>query len=135
MIVKHVTEGDSIECESSCIATRKISPQPTFIRIATIDGTMVNLFKYKTKIRATVTITEELTPKEPIIEDSSKLDLHSTLEGDTLEIYTKVRIKLGLHSNFTSTHTIQGDSVKTFTYAKIVIPWRFMLERASALCA
>ncbi|PIY04375.1 MAG: hypothetical protein COZ21_06910 [Bacteroidetes bacterium CG_4_10_14_3_um_filter_31_20] len=130
MMIKYVGTGDSIECEASCIVTRKVSPKPIFIKIEALDGTFVNFFKYKTKIRATVTIIKELNPKEPIIDDISKLDLDSTLEAGTVEIYTKSRIKLELTSNFTSTHTIQNNIVNIFTYAKIVIPWQFMLDRA-----
>lgn len=129
-MAKYINSGESIECKESHVATRK-SSAPTLLNIAEIDGKLRRLFKYKTKIRAIIKITRELTPKKGVICDNSHLDLLDELEGDTVEIFTENRIKLEVVSYFSNVHGIQGNSVNCFTYAKIVIPWRFVLEKAS----
>ncbi len=130
-MAKYINAGDSIECSTSCIITRKLSNSAqNYLKIEKDGGGFVNVFKYKTKIRATVKIVSELAPKTHIICQSSKLDVHDELEGETIEIYTDKKVKLELTSNFTNVHGIQGNTIKTFTYAKIAIPFRFALQRA-----
>ncbi|MFZ1785381.1 MAG: hypothetical protein WAU23_09250 [Ferruginibacter sp.] len=125
----HVNGGDSIECNKSLIAVRKISKKHTLINMDSINGEFVRLFKYKSSIRAIVKIKEELDPLACIICQTSHLALEDSLEGEVISIYTKRQIKLEPVSNFSHVHGIQGSNVTDFTYAKIDIPWRYVLER------
>ena len=129
-MAKHENLGDSIECNKSMIAVRKVSKKPTFIKMDCIDGGNISLFKYKTNIRAIVKIEEALAPLECIICATSHLGLEDSLEGEVISIYTKSKINLNPVSNFSHVHGIQGDYVKSFTYAKIDIPWRYVLTRS-----
>jgi hypothetical protein len=120
-----VNQGDSIEGGKSHIHVRKVT-NPILIDI---DG-IGRFFKYKSKIRAIITITEELIPKIHRICCDSKLDLNDELDAATIDILTSKRIKTWkLISNFSNVHGIQSNIVNDFTYAKILIPWRFVLER------
>jgi hypothetical protein len=125
----HVNQGDSIECRRSVVAVRKVSG-PTFITMKGIDQNDYEFFKYKSKIRAIVRIVESLDPKECIISESSFLDVDDRLEGDVVEIYATIQFDFQKISNFSHVHGIQGDSLNSFTYAKIVQPWRFVTQRA-----
>jgi hypothetical protein len=128
-MAKHLNVGESIECNKSRIAVRSVSKNPTLVAIEGLNGKSYRFFKYKTKIRAIATIIEELNPKECVICEGSHLDLDDTLEAETLEIYTSKRMIFEVISNFSNVHGIQGDEVNHLTYAKIIIPWRFLLEK------
>ncbi len=124
-MAKYVDAGNSVECSKSNIALRKITTASALVKV---DG--INYFKYKTKKRAIVTVTEELRPKVHRICPTSYLNLNDILEADTVEIYVEKRITLALTSNFSHVHGIQANNINMFTYAKIIIPWRFIAERA-----
>lgn len=119
----HQNAGDSIECSSAKISVRKIG-DPFYIKI---KG--VKYFKYKSSVRSIVTITQELNPKEHIILPSSKLDLNDELSADVVEIYTINKRKFDVCSNFSHVHGIQCNDISDFTFAKIVIPWRYITVR------
>jgi len=123
-MAKFINVGDSIEAKRSDILVRKVS-SPTLINIEGVG----RFFKYKSKIRAIVKVTEELMPKVHRICCYSNLNLDDELEAGTIEILTENRISLQLVSNFSNVHGIQANNVNAFTYAKIVIPWRFVLEK------
>lgn len=123
-MTKFVNPGDSVEGNKSDIIIRWIS-KPTLIDIEGVG----RFYKYKSKKRAIIKITEELLPKVHRISPHSKLNLHDELNADVIEILTEYRIKKILISNFSSVHGIQCNTVSTFTYAKIIMPWRFVLER------
>lgn len=126
----YIYSGASLECKESMVAVRKIFPRhPDLIVIEGVKQSKHRLYKYKTKIRALVKIKVELDPKECVIDEFSKLDLEDELEGDTVEIYTKERVKLELCSNFSNVHGIQANKIRVFTYAKVLIPWRHVSER------
>jgi hypothetical protein len=118
-------EGVSIEGGKSDILIRKIT-DPVLIKIEGVG----RFFKYKSKIRAIVKITEELVPKVHRICCYSNLNLDDELDAPTIEILTEKRITLELISNFSNVHGIQGNRVNAFTYAKIVIPWRYAINKA-----
>ena len=123
-MAKFMNVGDSIEANRSDILVRKVS-SPILINIEGVG----RFFKYKSKIRAIVKITEELLPKVHRICCYSNLNLNDELEADTIEIFTENKITLQLVSNFSNVHGIQANNVNAYTYAKIVIPWRFVLEK------
>jgi len=123
--MKLVQLGNSVECQKSNIALRSSGDNPFGIEY---EG--VRYFKYKSKKRAIVTITEELNPKEPRICKTSYLDLNGILEAEVIEIWTEKRVKFEVTSNFSNVHGIQQNSVNAFTFAKIVITWRAILEKA-----
>jgi hypothetical protein len=124
-MTKFVEAGASIEGNKSDVFVRKVSKTPTLLNI---DG-VGRFYKYKSKIRAIVKITEELVPKIHRICERSNLNLHDELEAVTIEIFTENRISLQVISNFSNVHGIQANNINAFTYAKIVIPWRFVVER------
>jgi hypothetical protein len=123
-MAKFIDVGDSVECNKSEVFVRKVN-KPILLDIEGIG----RFFKYKSKIRAIIKITEELIPKVHRICNSSNLSLHDELEGDTIEIFLEEKITFQLISNFSNVHSIQGNNVNSFTYAKILIPFRFVLER------
>ena len=127
-MASHVNQGNSVECQKSFVATRKVSG-PFFVSLPTLTGSKIPLFKYKTNIRSLVFIIEQLNPFECIICKESKMNLNDVLEGTVIEVYTKKRIKFKLESNYSNVHGIQGDHVTDFTYAKIVIPWEYVLNQ------
>jgi hypothetical protein len=130
-MAKYVNPGDSIECNKSEVAVRKITKTPILVKVDEVRG---RLYKYKSGIRAIVSITETLLDTDKHrINENSKVSFNDTLEGDTIEIYTKKRMTFGLISNFSHVHSIQGDKVPCFTYAKIIIPWRYVLETQNLL--
>ncbi len=88
------------------------------------------LFKYKSSIRALVSISEELLPKEHKICETSFLDLNDELDAEIVEIYLERIAKFTVQSNFSHVHGIQCSHIKGFTFAKIVIPWKFALQQA-----
>jgi len=122
---KYVNPGDSIEGNKSNIIVRKISkPQPI-----EVDG--IRYYKYKSKLRSIVKITEELNPKIYRICCDSNLNLNDEIDAQAVLILITVRIiRWNITSNFSHKHGIQNNSVNDFTYAKIVIPWRLFAERA-----
>lgn len=122
---KYTDLGNSVECDGSRICVRWITNNPSLVK----QGPM-RLFKYKSKTRSIVIITKELAPKEHRISSHSKLDLNDELEADTMEIYLEKRVSFDLASNFSHVHGIQQSDVSAFTYAKIIIPWRHMLQKA-----
>lgn len=126
----HIHEGDSIECSQSMIAVRKVSKTPTLVNIeCKEEGRKMRLFKYKSSIRSIVQITEELNPLDSVVCENSHLVLHDTLEAAVLSIYTAKKVTLETVSNFSHVHGIQGANVNAFTYAKIDIPWPFVLNQ------
>ena len=124
-MTKYVNLGDSIEAGQTDLVSRKIRKVSSLVNIEGVG----RFFKYKTKINSNIKITEELVPKEYRICPQSYLDLNDELECDSLEIYTESLITTGVLTNFTSVHGIQAGSINSFTYAKILTPWRFILER------
>ena len=124
----YTEEGNSIECNKSCIAARGISKKP--VLITNLEGVAGRWFKYKGHKRVIATITEELRPRRHKICELSKLLLNDALDADVVEMYFEKRITVEIVSNFSNVHGIQGSHANTFTYAKIVIPWRFVLQRA-----
>ena len=98
-----------------------------------LNGETLSFFKYKTKKNAFIKIAQELNPKTCVICATSILHLNDGLQAPVIEIYTKKQVSLGHASNFTSTHGIQWDNIKDFTYAKIVIPWAFVTQRQIAV--
>jgi len=111
-MAKFVNAGVSIEGSKSNIIVRKIS-DPIVIAIEGVG----RFYKYKSKIKVYRICCD------------SKLDLNDELDAATIEILTEERVSLVLISNFSNVHGIQGNNVNTFTYAKIIIPWRFILEK------
>jgi hypothetical protein len=97
-----------------------------------LNGEEILLHKGKTKKSAYVKISEELNPKEQRICLTSHVNLDEELQADTIEIYTKRKVTLHLESNFSHVHGVQWNYTKCFTYAKIFIPWRFILEKQIA---
>jgi hypothetical protein len=87
------------------------------------------MFKYKTKKRAIVTVSAELNPKVQIFCETSYLELNDAIEGDVVEIYTDEEVEFELVSNFSHVHGIQGNALNNLTYARIALPFRFVLER------
>ena len=126
---KYVYSGDSIECSYSHIAVRKLSKPSQPLRMTKLNGEEIRLFKYKCQKRGIVIIVKELVPKESVICKTSCLNIHDELEADVIEIYTPKLLNLGIISNFSHVHGIQGNAVNMFTYAKIIMPWRIFLER------
>ena len=125
-MTKYVNLGNSIEANRSDLITRKIKKASSLINIEGIG----RFFKYTTKINSNIIITEELVPKQHRICPHSFLDLHDELEGESLEIYTDLHIPMKTISNFSNVHGAQTGSINSFTYAKILTPWRFILERS-----
>lgn len=119
--------GSSIECSKSKVFVRKISTS-TPVKITDLSGKEILLHKYKTKKRAIVSIAQELAPKACVICNTSNLDLHDELEAEVIEIYTNGRSNFQVISNFSHVHGIQGGDINSFTYARIVIPWRYVLQ-------
>jgi len=128
----HCSPGESIECNKSTVAARKIV-EHVYVKLHNLRGEEVTFFKYKTKIRAIVTIEEELDPRVCIMREASFLDLNDALEANVIEIYVPNKVKFQVSSNFSNVHGIQWNSVKGFTYAMIVIPWRSVLEQRIAV--
>lgn len=120
----HTEAGKSIECNKSSVSVRGISKNPSFVEI---EG--MRLFRYKSKISAIIKIQEELVPKIFKICESSCLDVNDVLEAPSIEINIAKRVVFKIESNFSSKHGIQYNDINSFTYAKIVIPWRFVTER------
>lgn len=128
-MAKHEYLGASIECEKSQIATRKISSPVLVVVIGKRGTDQHRLFKYKTTINGNAKIVEELNPKDALISDLSHLDLNDEIQGPIIEIYTSKREKCTLVSNYSNVHSIQSYDFKKFTYAKIVTPWEYILQR------
>jgi hypothetical protein len=126
-MAKYIGAGDSLECLKSNVATRKISNNPYIIEI---EG--IKYFKYSTKIRCTIKIIEELNPKIHRISEFSALNIHDELEAEGIDIYTEKRISLKIISNYSNVHSIQSNDINSFTYAKILIPFRFVLQKTLA---
>ncbi len=127
-MAKHVDAGTSLECSKSHIEVRKlIIDNRTMIKIEGIG----RCFKYKSGINSTVTITEELSPLKAVFCEESHLNLSDQLQADIIEIYTPKKIVTTLESNHSHVHGINVSDLKTYTYAKIVIPFRYVLERNS----
>lgn len=124
-MAKYIEVGDSIECNKSEIYVRKISNNPVLLNWEGVG----RFFKYKSKIHALVKITEELIPKICRICNTSNLNLNDELEGVVLEIYLEKKVKLQVIANFSNVHGIQANAINSFTFAKVVIPWRFVLEK------
>lgn len=125
-MAKYVHCGDSIECQKSALATRKISKPFAF----KLDGFKNILYKYKTNINAIISIIEALDPKEYKIDPNSKLDIEDFLTADVIEIWTHIRFSdLDHLSNFSHVHGIQSKIIKDYTFAKIATPYRMHLEK------
>lgn len=128
-MAKYIETGNSLECHKSNIATRKVANKnPILIQIDEI-----RYYKYSTKIRCIVKIIEELNPKIHRISETSALNIHDELEAEGIDIYTEKRISLNLVSNFSHVHGIQSNDINSFTYAKILTPFRFVLQRSLAI--
>jgi hypothetical protein len=128
-MAKSINSGASIECQKSHVAARKIS-NPVLVIIPGINGVNQHrLFKYKTGIRSVAKIVEELDPKNAIIDIASNLDLNDEIEGPILEIYTIKREKAKIVSNYSHVHSIQSIDFSDFTYAKIITPWGFVIQK------
>ena len=127
-MAKYIEAGNSIECHKSNVSTRKIVKNPIVIQIDEIK-----YFKYSTKIRCIVKIIEELNPKIHRINESSALNIHDELEAERIDIFTEKRISLSLISNFSHVHGIQNGDINSFTYAKILIPFRFVLHKSISI--
>jgi len=123
-MAKYIDIGDSVEGSKSSVYLRKVN-KPILLNLEGVG----RFYKYKSKIRAIIKITEELVPKVYKICETSNLNLNDELEGDIIEILLEEKVTFQLISNFSNVHGIQGNSINTFTYAKIIIPWRFVLER------
>lgn len=130
--MKCLQQGDSIECENANICSRQLDLTLP-VKINCSDGKIIKLFKYKTKKNAWVKIVEELNPKEHVVNSNSKLDLGVLLEADIVEVYVSKCLKIGRGSNITSTHGAQGCTSNCFTYAQIMMPFRFILDMNSKL--
>jgi len=128
----HINPADSIECSRSQVAMRKLITH-ALIKLHSLTGEEIRLFKYKTKKKAFVKIVQELNPKVCIMCATSILHRDDGLEADVIEIYTKVKLGTLHSSNFTSTHGIQWNNINDFTYAKIIIPWQFVTQRQIAV--
>jgi len=124
-MTKYVNLGNSIEASRTDITTRKLKKASSSVYFEGVG----RFFKYKTKINSNIKITEELVPKEPRISPQSFLDLNDELDGDIFEIYTDTLIDTKVISNFSNVHGIQSGRINSFTYAKIMTPWRFILEQ------
>lgn len=131
-MAKYIQAGDSIECNKSRVSTRKVST-PVPLKIEKADGGFINLLKFKSKTNSNVTITEELNPKVGVISENSHLDLDDELEAQVMEIYIEGSANFKVISNFSNVHGIQSSNIDSFTYAKIVIPFRFLLDRRPAI--
>ena len=124
-MAKYIEAGNSLECHKSNVAIRKKVKNPIVIQIDEIK-----YFKYSTKIRCIIKIIEELNPKIHRISKTSALDIHDELEAVGIDIYTEKRISLKVLSNFSNVHGIQSGVINSFTYAKIRIPFRFVLQKS-----
>jgi hypothetical protein len=113
-------EGASIECGRSKIAVRKL------ITLSLIEIGGVRYFRYKSKISGRATILEELDPKICRISKASFLDSNDELSADVIEIYSEKKIKLENQANYSNVHGMQVGESKSFTYAKISQPWKFI---------
>lgn len=129
-MAKYVRLGDSIECNCSEINTRKPIIGNANARVE-ISGQ--KLYKYKTQINTDVVITEELNPKEAIIEPNSGLNKDDSVNGDVVEIYLKKIMNFKKKSNYSSKHSIYSCKSSCFTYARIAMPWRLFLEMQTAI--
>lgn len=123
--------GDSVECEKSLVHVRK-STGPTAIDVTCVNGSVLSLYKYKGKRSSAVKIVQELDPKQSIVSATSYLDQNDSIEGDTIEIYTGRLLNFKVKANFSHVHGMQESSIPEFTYAKIEIPWEFVLQRRLA---
>lgn len=124
-MAKYLEAGNSLECIKSNVATRKISKNPCIIKI---DG--INYFKYSAQRRCIVKILEELNPKQHRIYEKSALNINDEIEAQGVDIYTEKRFKLKKESNYSNVHGIQSNIINTFTCAKIMTPFRFVLEKS-----
>ena len=122
-------ESSSIECNRVRVETRKISKKPIYIKIECLDGSSMNVFKYKTSMSATVSNLEELNPKVQILDAKSCLDLGDQLKAPIVEIYTMERLQSKILSNFTNVHSINSLKINAFCFSKIITPWNFILEK------
>lgn len=113
----HYQVGDSIECKRSEIITKRFSKG--ILKYHPTNGRRYMF--YKCERSSSAEITEELNPKDYIIEENSYLNLEDKLYGDKLHIYidNKKRLKPEHIGGHTGRHGSQKFETRNFTFAQI----------------
>jgi len=113
--MKIVYDNCSIECSSAEVISRQIIPS-SFVEFNKVGKCLT----YKCKRNSEASILKELTPKEPIINKNSYLDINTKVECESLFVAVckakPYKIDVINHSG---RHKAQYMKTDEFTFAKI----------------
>lgn len=113
--MKKVHNNSTIECSAAIIISRKIS-HSSFIEMPSIG----RCFTYKCTRNSEATILKELTPKEPLYNENSHLNIDTKLECENMFVAVSQKKPYKFHKiNHSGRHKAQTLNTNKYTYAKI----------------